>query len=175
MHCHHVDSVLCSLVGDNPASHTNASIFRLLLVHSMSCSHDIHVLNLMSRLNVPRCFRFFVYHVICFNGGCKRRAGHSWVTFTFSMFRSAAAPLRQLWSHTLEQQHHPPPPSPPKCLPAHPTPYAFEDTRICNRKDNPPLWSARNGFFLMFISNYKLFSYSRFTFSVSAGQIYFFR
>lgn len=69
---------------------------------------------------------------------------------------------------------NPPHPTPsPKCLPTH-TP-EYEDTRICNRKDNPPLWSARSGFFIMFISNDKLFSYMTFSFSASAGQIYFFR
>lgn len=76
------------------------------------------------------------------------------------------SPLRQgqLPSHTLKRR-----------LQTSPHSAQFEETQICNRKDNPPLWSTRCGFFLLFISNYKLFSYRSFTFSVSAGQIYFSR
>lgn len=166
MHCHHVVclSVLRSLVGDNPGSKTNASSFRVLTVHSMSRRKTIPSLTHVEPHVSPSCPWCFCL-LICsrFNSGCKRCPGHSWVNFTFSLFRSAAAPLRQ---------GTPPPPS--KCLPTR-APYMFEDTRICNRKDNPPLWSAKSGFFLMFISNYKLFSYGRFTLSVSAGQTYFFR
>lgn len=175
MRRHHVVRVyvLRSLAGDNPGSNTKAAASECLWCnqcHVEKLSHCSHVLNLMSRLHVPWCvFFFFFWHLKLERAAVLR--DHS-VCSDLLLLHSDRDSCEATHSNSNPPYTH----TQNICLPCSPPPpLAFEDTRLCNRKDNPPLWSARSGFFLMFIFNNGLFSYRSFTFSVSTGHIYFFR
>lgn len=133
------------------------------------------LLSLMSRVGVLQSVRFF----------WTKRHQVSWAALTVSVHGAQVSP--GLLSHSVYSEPlllltaqigtvaMPHTQAASFALQTSPSSVPLEETQICNRKDDPPLWSARSGFFLLFISNYKLFSYRSFTFSVSAGQIYFSR